>query len=108
MSTDLLADISYEELLGELGTRMSRLSAEATCSVWHQRADEELPRICYKVARLGTPASFDTVIVSVLEARLLVSIAERLGHWVTLRPGRRGWMPHVPAAMKVSQEGHQQ
>jgi hypothetical protein len=42
MSTDLLAGISYEELLTELGTRMLRLFAEATYSAWHKGAEEEL------------------------------------------------------------------
>ena len=101
MSTDLLSGLGYEELLAELGTRMSRLSAEATCSAWHERTEEELPRLCYEIVQSGIPGSFDTVIVSVLEARLLVLIAERLGHWVTLQPGRRGWMPHIPKEAKA-------
>jgi len=108
MSTDLFAGLDYEELMAELGQRMSRISEEATCSSWHDRINEELPEACYAIARRARPGGLDTTLISVLEARLLVSLAEELGHWVTRAPGRRGWMPHIPEAMKgrASPTGH--
>lgn len=108
MSTDLLETLSYEELMAELGCRMSRISEEATCSSWHDRIDEELPQICYEIVQSRAPGALDTTIISVLEARLLVLLAQRLGHWVTRHPGRRGWMPHIPEVMKqqASRIGH--
>lgn len=108
MSTDLLSGLEYEELMAELGQRMARISKEATCSSWHERIEEELPQVCYEVVRRSAPELFDTAIISVLEARLLLTLAERLGHWVTRRPGRRGWMPHIPKAMRerASRTGH--
>jgi len=96
MSTDLLENLSYEELLAELGCRMARISEEATCSGWNERIEDELPRLCREIVRTNRPGAFDTTIISVLEARLLVLLADRLGHWVTRKAGRRGWMPHVP------------
>jgi hypothetical protein len=108
MSTDIFAGLDYEELMAELGQRMSRISQEATCSSWHDRNNEELPQMCYEIIRRARPGALDTTLISVLEARLLVSLAEELGHWVTRLPGRRGWMPHIPKAMKqqASRTGH--
>lgn len=103
-----MRELDYEELMAELGQRMSRLSEEATCSTWHYRVEEELPQVCYEVVQQARAGTFDTTVISVHEARLLVSLAEELGHWVTRLPGRRGWMPHVPKAMKErsSRTGH--
>jgi len=102
MNTDLFEGLEYEELMEELGCRMSRLSEEATCSSWHERVEEELPEVCIDIVERNRPGLFDTTVISVLEARLLMSLAERLGHWVTRHPGRRGWIPHIPDAMKTS------
>lgn len=100
MSTDLFEGLEYEELIEELGCRMSRLSGEATCSSWHDRVEEELPEACLDIVERNRPGMFDTTVISVWEARLLVELAERLGHWVTRCPGRRGWMPYIPHVLK--------
>lgn len=107
MSTDLLDGLSYEELIAELGWRMSRISKEATFDSWHYRVDEEMPRVCYQIALCGRPGYFDTEAISVVEARLLVALAERLGHWVTPGPGL-GRKSYVPEAMRqrASRTGH--
>lgn len=107
MSIDLFAGLDYEVLMAELGQRLSRISEEATCATWHYRVNDELPQACYDIALSGVAGTFDTTIVSVLEARLLVSLAERLGHWVT-RDGGAGWTAYVPEAMKerASRTGH--
>ncbi len=51
MNTDLFEGLEYEELMEELGCRMSRISEEATCESWHFRLDEELPHVCYDIVR---------------------------------------------------------
>jgi len=99
MSTDLFDGLSNEELMAELGWRMSRISKEATLNSWHYTVDEQMPIVCYEIARSGKPEEFDTEMISVIEARLLVALARRLGHWVV--PGERfDWKPYFPQAMK--------
>jgi hypothetical protein len=99
MSTDLFHGLSYESLMAELGWRMSRISKEATLDSWHYTVDEEMPKVCYEIAISGMPGYFDTEAISVVEARLLVAMGERLGHWVVPGEGL-GWKPYVPESMK--------
>ena len=99
MSTDLFDGLSNDELMAELGWRMSRISKEATLNSWHYTVDEQMPIVCYEIARSGKPGKFDTETISVVEARLLVALAGRLGYWVV--PGERlDWKPYFPQAMK--------
>src|ERR1044072_2442565 len=100
MSTDLFDGLSYEELMAELGWRMSRISKVATCDSWHYTVDEEMPRVCYEIALSGSQGHFDTEPISVVTARLLVALADRLGQWVVPDNGL-GWKPYVAEAMKV-------
>ena len=106
MSTDLFEGLNREELMAELGWRMSRISETATCECWHYTADEDVPRACYEIAALGEAGYFDSI--SVVTARLLVALADRLGHWVVPEKGQLGWKPYIPKAMKkrASRTGH--
>jgi hypothetical protein len=98
MSTDLFEGLSREELMAELGWRMSRISENATCEVWHYTLKEDVPRACYEIAATGRPGYFYSI--SVLTARLLIALADRLGHWVVPKEGQVGWKPYTPKAMK--------
>ncbi len=106
MSTDLFDGLSRKELMAELGWRMSRISESATCECWHYAVDEDVPRACYEIAATGRPGYFDSI--SVLTARLLIALADRLGHWVIPEKGEVGWKPYIPKTMKVrdSRTGH--
>ena len=97
MSTDLFEDLSRDELMAELGWRMLRISENATCECWHYTVDEEVPRACYEIAATGRPGYFESI--SVVTARLLIALADRLGHWVVPKKGEIGWKPYVPRAM---------
>lgn len=106
MSTDFLEGLDRETLMAELGGRMSRIAEAARCTSWHHSTAEEVPRACYEIAATGKPGQFDSI--SMLTARLLIAIAERLGHWVVPKQGELGWEPYVPKAMKrrESRTGH--
>jgi hypothetical protein len=106
MSTDLFEGLSRDELMAELGWRMSRISENTTCEVWHYTLHEDVPRTCYKIVATGRKEYVDGI--SVVTARLLVALADRLGHWVVPKQGELGWKPYVPKAMKkrATRTGH--
>lgn len=104
MSIELFSGLPPEDLLMELGSRMARVEEEATSCSWHDSVKESLPAVCYEIVERGQGGLFKAEWVSLLEARLLVSLATRLGHWVDVGKSER-WERYVPEAM-IARKSH--
>ena len=62
---------------------------------WAWQIEDELPPLLQKAAASQQPVQYQGETLSPLHADWLVSMAEELGHWVTLGDGGE-YVPHVP------------
>src|SRR5690348_7552668 len=91
-------------VMEELTWQMQTISEEAYFSRWGYQIEDLLPPILLEVAANGQSVDFQGAYIRPLYARWLVSLAEELGHWITL-DGRGNPIPYHPPALTASPGG---
>jgi hypothetical protein len=88
-----------DAVLQELGRQMSIISEDASCSGWTWQLENELPQVLLDAVRSRRPAYYADVEISLVYADWLVSLADELGHWVTLSKGG-SFVAHIPRSQR--------
>jgi hypothetical protein len=83
---------SRDEAMALLGGLMSDASENCYCAGWLVGCEDDIPYVCRRILAGAGPNELGLWgLINALDARLMVSIAEGLGHWVDY-----GGKPYTP------------
>jgi hypothetical protein len=94
-------DISNETraaLTQALGQLMADVSRACWGVDWMAGTEQVLPVLCEDVLEADLAFTRDGWTVDLETARACVTLAQRLGHWVTRAPDGDGFVPYTPDA----------
>jgi len=90
---DKVDEQTLTEVLGEL---MSAVSEDCYCAGWMEGTEYVVPELCRRVMKLHRPHPWAHGELGPGMAAVLMTIADKLGHWATLNEGSTGFVPFDP------------
>lgn len=91
-----LDDTDRDSLIRTLGELMSAVSEDCYCAGWLDGTEHVVPALCMLVAKTKRPHSWGMGQLDTGMAAVLLTLADKLGHWVTLGDGATKYEPFDP------------